>query len=77
MIEPFFPDQIRQEDGRKVISYGTSSYGYDIRCADEFKVFTNINSTIVDPKNFDSNSFVDIKATSASSRRTRSRWRAP
>jgi dCTP deaminase len=62
MIEPFFPDQVRQEDGRKVISYGTSSYGYDIRCADEFKVFTNINSTIVDPKNFDSNSFVDVKS---------------
>ena len=62
MIEPFFPDQVRMEEGRKVISYGTSSYGYDIRCADEFKVFTNINSTIVDPKNFDSNSFVDIKS---------------
>nr|GEU28181.1 hypothetical protein [Tanacetum cinerariifolium] len=62
MIEPFFPDQVRQEEGRKVISYGTSSYGYDIRCADEFKIFTNINSTIVDPKNFDSNSFVDVKS---------------
>jgi dCTP deaminase len=62
MIEPFFPDQVRQEEGRKVISYGTSSYGYDIRCADESKVFTNINSTIVDPKNFDSNSFVDVKS---------------
>ncbi len=45
----------------KVISYGVSSYGYDIRCADEFKVFTNINSTIVDPKNFDPKSFVDVK----------------
>ena len=62
MIEPFFPDQVRQMDGRKVISFGTSSYGYDIRCADEFKIFTNINSTIVDPKNFDSNSFVDVKS---------------
>ena len=62
MIEPFFPDQVREQDGRKVISYGTSSYGYDIRCADEFKIFTNINSTIVDPKNFDSNSFVDVKS---------------
>ena len=62
MIEPFFPDQVRMEGDRKVISYGTSSYGYDIRCADEFKIFTNINSTIVDPKNFDSNSFVDIKS---------------
>lgn len=62
MIEPFEPGQVRTQDGRKVISYGTSSYGYDIRCADEFKIFTNINSTIVDPKNFDSNSFVDIKS---------------
>jgi dCTP deaminase len=54
--------QVRESDGRKIISWGTSSYGYDIRCADEFKVFTNINSTIVDPKNFDSNSFVDVKS---------------
>src|SRR3954466_6084694 len=61
MIEPFFPDQVRTEGDRKVISYGTSSYGYDIRCADEFKIFTNINSTVVDPKNFDSRSFVDFK----------------
>ncbi|MFT5644111.1 MAG: dCTP deaminase [Janthinobacterium sp.] len=62
MITPFEPGQVRVVDGRKVISYGTSSYGYDIRCADEFKIFTNINSTIVDPKNFDSNSFVDVKS---------------
>ena len=62
MIEPFEPQQVREQDGRRIISFGTSSYGYDIRCADEFKVFTNINSTIVDPKNFDSNSFVDIKS---------------
>jgi dCTP deaminase len=62
MIEPFVPDQVRTaEDGRKIVSYGTSSYGYDIRCADEFKIFTNINSTIVDPKNFDEKSFVDFK----------------
>ena len=47
MIEPFEPGQVRQVDGRRVISYGTSSYGYDIRCAPEFKIFTNINSTIV------------------------------
>ena len=53
MIEPFEPGQIRQRDGHKIISYGTSSYGYDIRCAPEFKVFTNIHSTVVDPKNFD------------------------
>ena len=45
-----------------VISYGTSSYGYDIRCAREFKVFTNINTTIVDPKNFDERSFVDVES---------------
>jgi deoxycytidine triphosphate deaminase len=61
MIEPFEPGQVREVDGRKVVSYGTSSYGYDIRCADEFKIFTNINSTIVDPKNFDEKSFVDFK----------------
>ena len=61
MIEPFEPDQIRQANGQRIVSYGTSSYGYDIRCSDEFKLFTNINSTIVDPKNFDSNSFVDVK----------------
>lgn len=61
MIEPFEPDQIRQKDNQRIVSYGTSSYGYDIRCSDEFKLFTNINSTIVDPKNFDSNSFVDVK----------------
>jgi dCTP deaminase len=57
MIEPFEDRQVRAG----VISYGVSSYGYDIRVADEFKVFTNINSTIVDPKNFDNRSFVDIK----------------
>lgn len=60
LIEPFEPQQIRDIDGQRVISFGTSSYGYDIRCAPEFKVFTNINSAIVDPKNFDSESFVDV-----------------
>jgi dCTP deaminase len=58
MIEPFEDRQIREG----VVSYGLSSYGYDIRVADEFKVFTNINSTVVDPKNFDARSFVDLKA---------------
>jgi len=48
MIEPFEPGQVREVDGRKIVSYGTSSYGYDIRCSREFKIFTNINSTIVD-----------------------------
>src|SRR5574339_1305868 len=63
MIEPFEPGQVRHApDGHRIVSYGTSSYGYDIRCADEFKVFTNIYSTVVDPKNFDERSFVDIKA---------------
>lgn len=75
MIFPFEPKQVRNkpvEGGvgttsdnptqlERVISYGTSSYGYDIRCADEFKVFTNINSTVVDPKNFDPKIFVDVK----------------
>jgi dCTP deaminase len=62
MIDPFEPSQIKQANGQKIVSYGTSSYGYDIRCSDEFKLFTNINSTIVDPKNFDSNSFIDVKS---------------
>jgi dCTP deaminase len=58
MIEPFEDRQVRAG----VISYGVSSYGYDIRVADDFKVFTNINSTVIDPKNFDARSFVDVKA---------------
>ena len=62
MISPFSAKQVRYQDDNKVISYGTSSYGYDVRCANEFKIFTNINSAIVDPKNFDANSFVDLKA---------------
>ncbi len=61
MIDPFSPQQVREASGQKIVSYGTSSYGYDVRCADEFKIFTNINSTIVDPKNFDEKSFVDFK----------------
>ena len=60
MIEPFEPNQVRYVDNRKIVSYGTSSYGYDIRCANEFKVFTNLKSTIVDPKDFDPASFVDV-----------------
>ncbi len=62
MIEPFVADQVRTDEGRRLISYGTSSYGYDVRCADEFKVFTNINSATVDPKHFDEDSFVDVKS---------------
>ncbi len=61
MITPFEAGQVREHNGQKIVSYGTSSYGYDVRCADEFKIFTNINSTIVDPKNFDEKSFVDFK----------------
>ena len=57
MIEPFVDSQVRGS----AISYGVSSYGYDIRVADEFKVFTNINNTVIDPKNFDPRSFVDVK----------------
>src|SRR6476619_1942019 len=57
MIEPFEAGQVREVDGRRIVSYGTSSYGYDIRCSDDFKIFTNINSTIVDPKAFDAKSF--------------------
>lgn len=62
IISPFVEQQVRTLNGQKIISYGVSSYGYDVRCANEFKIFTNINSTIVDPKAFDSNSFIDIKA---------------
>jgi dCTP deaminase len=62
MIEPFSPDLVREANGQKIVSYGTSSYGYDIRCAREFKVFTNINSTVVDPKAFDPKSFVEIES---------------
>jgi len=57
MIDPFVETQKRNG----VISYGLSSYGYDIRVADEFKIFTNVNSAVVDPKNFDKRSMVDFK----------------
>ncbi len=61
MIEPFEEGQVRHnERGEQAISYGVSSYGYDVRCADEFKIFTNINSAMVDPKSFDERSFVDF-----------------
>ena len=61
LISPFEPGQIKRNGSERLISYGTSSYGYDIRCSNEFKIFTNINSAVVDPKNFDENSFVDFK----------------
>jgi len=58
MIEPFVDGQVREN----VVSYGLSSYGYDIRVADEFKVFTNVYGSVIDPKSFDPRSFVDMKA---------------
>jgi dCTP deaminase len=62
MIEPFVGLQVKEVEGKKVISFGLSSYGYDLRVSDEFKVFTNVYNSIVDPKNFSANSFVDIQA---------------
>src|SRR6218665_1273903 len=64
MIEPFEPGQGRHVEGLKIGSYGPSSYGCDIRCAPEFKVFTNIHSTVIAPKNFDAKSFVDFAGDS-------------
>lgn len=69
MISPFVHNQVKSaqrqdnenSEPEKIISFGTSSYGYDVRCADEFKIFTNINSAVVDPKKFDEDSFVDFK----------------
>ena len=60
MIDPFEPKQVRKNGEKRLISYGTSSYGYDVRCSNEFKIFTNINSATVDPKNFDETSFVNL-----------------
>ncbi len=62
MIEPFQDGQVREGEHGKVISYGLSSYGYDVRCSREFKIFTNVLSATVDPKNFDETSFVDISS---------------
>lgn len=68
MIEPFEPSQVKVLGGEiglpefKVISYGLSSYGYDIRCSNHFKIFTNVNSTVIDPKNFDPKNFVEVEA---------------
>ncbi len=64
MIEPFEHGQVKEAGGQRIVSYGTSSYGYDVRCSDEFKLFTDINTTIVDPKHFDPNSFVEVKGES-------------
>ncbi|NGX56042.1 MAG: Deoxycytidine triphosphate deaminase [Candidatus Anoxychlamydiales bacterium] len=62
MIEPFVKTQIKYSEDKKLVSYGLSSYGYDLRVADEFKVFTNVYNSIIDPKNFSEDSFVNIKA---------------
>lgn len=59
MIDPFVDRQVKMHGTNKIISYGLSSYGYDARVSKEFKIFTNINSTIIDPKNFDSYNLVD------------------
>jgi dCTP deaminase len=61
MIEPFSPKQVKEENGKPLVSYGLSSYGYDLRVADVFKIFTNVHNAIVDPKNFQANSFVDVR----------------
>jgi dCTP deaminase len=63
MIEPFSEVQVKEVNGSKVISYGVSSYGYDMRIADEFKIFTNVNNAIVDPKKFDEKSYVDYEGS--------------
>jgi dCTP deaminase len=60
MISPFSDSQVRTIDDKKIISYGTSSYGYDVRCGNEFKIFTNINNSIIDPKNFTGDNFVEF-----------------
>ena len=60
MIQPFEAGQVRKVNNKKIVSYGTSSYGYDVRCGNEFKIFTNINNNIVDPKNFNPDSFVEF-----------------
>ena len=62
LISPFEATQIRELNGEKIVSYGVSSYGYDVRCSNEFKIFTNTHSAIVDPKKFDPNSFIDVTA---------------
>ena len=63
MIKPFQPNQVKKNETEKLISYGLSSYGYDVRCSEDFKIFTNIKSATVDPKNFDPDSFVDYKGS--------------
>lgn len=59
MIEPFAPDQVKKHLGERIVSYGVTSYGYDARCGPNFKIFTNVNSTIIDPKKFDDKCFIE------------------
>ena len=61
MIEPFVPDQVRSIDGRPVISFGNSSFGYDLRVSDQFRIFTNVYGSVIDPKNFDPKGLVEVK----------------
>jgi dCTP deaminase len=61
MLSPFEANQVKRNESGKIVSYGTSSYGYDVRCSNEFKIFTNINSTIIDPKDFDAKNFVSFE----------------
>ena len=61
MIEPFADSQVKEVGGRRVISYGLSSYGYDLRVGNQFKVFTNVYNIMVDPKNFQPDAFVDME----------------
>lgn len=62
MIEPFVDHLVKTENEKKIVSYGLSSYGYDLRVSDKFKVFTNVHNRVVDPKGFDDSEFVDIQA---------------
>jgi dCTP deaminase len=60
MIEPYISHQVSSVEEKRIVSYGTSSYGYDVRCSTEFKIFTNINAAVVDPKAFDDSSFIEF-----------------
>ena len=61
MIEPYVPHQVSSAEEKRIVSYGTSSYGYDVRCSTEFKIFTNINAAVIDPKAFDDSSFIEFQ----------------
>ena len=61
VIEPYVPHQIASVEEKRIVSYGTSSYGYDVRCSTEFKIFTNINAAVIDPKAFDDSSFIEFE----------------